>query len=198
MGKTIFYARVSTGNQNPDLQIDAARRLGVKQEDIYVEKASGVRHDRPVLAKALAALKRGDTLACYKLDRIGRSLAHVAKLLAGLEERGIHFRTVADGLSTTGPTGRLLTHILGAVAQFERDLIIDRTTAGLRAAKKRGRQLGPPRKWTADMSKRARALMTKDNLNADDAARVLGVSRRTLFRGLKAAREHDELALGAV
>jgi DNA invertase Pin-like site-specific DNA recombinase len=194
MGRTVFYARVSTSGQKLDLQIDAARKLGVKTEDIYVEKASGARHDRPVLAKALAALEKGDTLACYKLDRIGRSLSHLANLLAELEERGVHFRTVEDGLSTSGPTGRLLTHILGAISQFERDLIIERTTAGLRAAKKRGKQLGPPRKWSADMAKRARHLMTKDNFNADDAARVLGVSRRTLFRGLRAARDHDALA----
>jgi DNA invertase Pin-like site-specific DNA recombinase len=194
MTKTVFYCRVSTSDQKLDLQIDAARKLGVETENIYVEKASGVRHDRPVLVKTLAALEKGDTLACYKLDRIGRSLTHVARLLSDLEARGVHFRTVEDGLTTSGPTGRLVTHILGAIAQFERDLIIERTTAGLRAAKRRGKELGPPRKWTLDMAQRARQLMTRDNLNADDAARVLGVSRRTLFRGLRAARDHDELA----
>jgi DNA invertase Pin-like site-specific DNA recombinase len=194
MARTIYYARVSTKDQKLDLQLDAARRIGVRTADIYVEKASGVRHDRPMLAKALAALEKGDTLACYKLDRIGRSLVHVTKLLSELEERGVHFRTVEDGLSTQGSTGKLVLHVLGAVAQFERDLILERTRAGLAAARRRGTRLGPPVKWSPDMAARARTLMTKDGLNADDAAKVLGVSRRTMFRGLKAAREHDELA----
>jgi DNA invertase Pin-like site-specific DNA recombinase len=173
--------------------LDAARKLGVRVENIYVEKASGVRHDRPVLAKALAVLKEGDTLACYKLDRIGRSLMHVTKLLHDLELRGVHFRTTEDGLSTQGSTGKLILHVLGAVAQFERDLILERTKAGLQAAKRRGKRLGPPVKWQPDMVRKARTLMSRDGLNADDAARVLGVSRRTMFRGLKSAREHDEL-----
>lgn len=193
MTKTVFYARVSTRDQKLDLQLDAARKLGVKTADIYVEKASGARHDRPVLAKVLAELKPGDTLACYKLDRIGRSLVHVTKLIADLEERGIHFRTVEDSLSTQGSTGKLILHVLGAVAQFERDLILERTKAGLAAARKRGVRLGPPIKWSPDMVAKARRLMAKDGLNADEAAKVLGVSRRTMFRGLKAARDHDEL-----
>lgn len=191
--KTVFYARVSTRDQKADLQLDAARRLGIPVEHIFVEKASGLRHDRPVLAKALATLEKGDTLACYKLDRIARSLAHVTNLLADLETRGIHFRTVEDGLSTQGSTGKLILHVLGAVAQFERDLILERTKAGLEAAKKRGKRLGPPMKWSPEMAKKARNLMMRDLLNADEAARVLGVSRRTMFRGLRAARDHDEL-----
>jgi Enterobacteriaceae phage serine recombinase len=194
MPKIVFYARVSTKDQKVDLQLDAARRLGVATADIFVEKGSGIRHDRPELARALAALLPGDTLACFKLDRIGRSLAHLTKLLADLEARGVHFRTVEDGLSTQGSTGKLVLHMLGAVAQFERDLILERTRAGLAAARARGKRLGPPVKWSAGMANRARALMEKDGLSADHAARVLGVSRRTLFRGLRAAREHDELA----
>ena len=140
MAKTVFYARVSTRDQNPSLQIDAAKQLGLKSENIFVEKASGSRNDPPVLARALAACEKGDTLACYKLDRIGRSLAHLTKLLADLEARGVHFRTVEDGLDTRGSTGKLVLHMLGAVAQFERDLIIERTRAGLAAARKRGRR----------------------------------------------------------
>jgi len=194
MAKTLFYARVSTRDQKADLQIEAAKHLGVKTANIYVEKASGTRHDRPVLAKALAALNRGDTLACYKLDRLGRSMFHLAKVVEELDARGISFMTTEDGLSTKGSTGKLVLHMLGAVAQFERDLILERTRAGLAAARKRGKRLGPPLKWQADMAKRARNLMKKDGLNADEAARVLGISRRTLFRGLKAARDRDVLA----
>jgi len=106
---------------------------------------------------------------------------------------------VEDGLSTQGSTGTLVLHMLGAVAQFERDLILERTRAGLAAARKRGVRLGPPVKWRPDMAPRAQSLMAKDGLNAEEAAKVLGVSRRTMFRGLRAAREHDELAqAGAV
>jgi hypothetical protein len=111
--------------------------------------------------------------------------------------RPISFMTSEDGLSTKGSTGKLVLHMLGAVAQFERDLILERTRAGLAATRKRGKRLGPPIKWQADMAKRARNLMQKDGLNADEAARVLGVSRRTLFRGLMAARDNDELAAAA-
>lgn len=193
MPKTVFYARVSTRDQNPSLQIDAARQIGVPSEYIFVEKASGVRHDRPVLAQALAALGLGDTLACFKLDRIGRSLAHLTKLLADLEAKGVHFRTVEDGLDTRGSTGKLVLHMLGAVAQFERDLIVERTRAGLAAARKRGRNLGPPVKWQADMAPRARALLDRGDLKAEEVARMFKVSRRTLFRGLKAARDHDQM-----
>jgi DNA invertase Pin-like site-specific DNA recombinase len=192
VAKTVFYARVSTKDQKLDLQLDAARKLGVKTADIFVEKASGIRHDRPVLAKALAALEKGDTLACFKLDRIGRSVVHLSKLLADLDERGVHFMTAEDGLSTKGSTGKLVLNILGSIAQFERDLILERTRAGLAAARQRGQRLGPPIKWSPDMVAKARRLMEKDGLNANDAAKVLGVSRRTMFRGLRA--DHDELA----
>ena len=191
--KTIFYARVSTRDQNPALQIDAAQKLGVKSDDIYVEKASGSRHDRPVLAQALAACEKGDTLACWKLDRVGRSVAHLSKLLADLEARGVHFRTIEDGLDTRGSTGKLVLHMLGAVAQFERDLIIERTKAGLAIARKNGKRLGPPIKWQPDMAKQARKLMKTGELTSQEVANVLKVSRRTLFRGLKDARDHDEL-----
>lgn len=194
MPKTIFYARVSTRDQKLDLQIDAAKRIGVPTAQIYIETASGARHDRPMLANAISALEPGDTLACYKLDRIGRSLVHVSKLLAELEERGVHFRTVDDGLSTQGSTGKLILHVLGAVAQFERDLILERTRAGLAAARKHGKRLGPPVKWQPSMATRAKELMAKDGLNGEEAARVLGVSKRTLYRGLRAARDHDEIA----
>ena len=193
MSKTIFYARVSTRDQNPALQIDAAKTLGVKSDNIFVEKASGSRHDRPVLAEALAACEKGDTLACWKMDRVGRSVAHLSKLLADLEARGVHFRTIEDGLDTRGSTGKLVLHMLGAVAQFERDLIIERTKAGLAIARKNGKRLGPPIKWRPDMAKQARKLMKTGELTSQEVANVLKVSRRTLFRGLKDARDHDEL-----
>ena len=173
MTKTVFYARVSTKDQKLDLQLDAARKLGVKTADIFVERASGIAIP-PRARQGRLRPGQGDTLAAYKLDRIGRSLVHVSKLLADLEERGIHFRTVEDGLSTQGSTGKLVLHVLGAVAQFERDLILEPTMAGLAAARKRGQRLGPPISGRPDMAAKARRLMEKDGLNANDAAKVLG------------------------
>jgi DNA invertase Pin-like site-specific DNA recombinase len=196
MGKTVFYARVSTRDQRPDLQIETAKRLGVKTANIYAEKASGARHDRPALAEALAALEKGDTLACYKLDRIGRSVHHLSGLLKELDERGVHFKTSDGTVNTTGPTGKLLLHVLGAVAQFERDLILERTRAGLAAARARGRVGGRPIKMSLEKVARARELMAVGDLNADEIAATLKVSRRTLFRALASARAHDEVASG--
>jgi DNA invertase Pin-like site-specific DNA recombinase len=196
MPKTVFYVRVSTKDQNPALQIDAAKQAGIATKNIYVEKASGARADRPELAKALAACEPGDTLACWKLDRVGRSVAHLAKLLQELEARGIHFRTSDGSMDTSSSNGRLLLHMLAAVAQFERDLIIERTRAGLAAHRKAGKRLGPPIKWRPDMARRARELQEKGDMSGEEIARMLKVSRRTLYRGLKAARDHDEVASG--
>jgi DNA invertase Pin-like site-specific DNA recombinase len=193
MPKTVFYARVSTRHQNPSLQTDEAKRLGVKSDHVYVEKASGSRNDRPVLAQALATCQKGDTFACWRLDRVGRSVQHLSKFIADLESRGVHFKTADGSADTSTSNGRLLLHILGAVAQFERDLIIERTRAGLASAVKRGRRLGPPVIWTADMVKRARALEKSGDMTRREVAKMLGVSERTLFRGLKAARDHDEI-----
>jgi DNA invertase Pin-like site-specific DNA recombinase len=155
MLKTIFYARVSTRDQKLAAQEDAARRLGVRSEHIFVEKASGTRHDRPVLANALAACEKGDTFAAFKLDRVGRSLVHLVKLLEELEARGVHFMTTEDGLSTKGSTGKLLLHILAAISQFERSLMLERTRAGLAAARARGKVSGRPRKMIPADVKRA-------------------------------------------
>lgn len=193
MPKTLFYARVSTRGQQLDLQIDAAKRLGVKHADIYTETASGADSKRPVLAKLLAALEKGDTLACYKLDRIGRSVHHLSGLLKDLDKRGVHFKTADGSVTTTGPMGHLILNMLSAVAQFERDLIIERTRAGLAAAKAKGRVGGQPSKMTPEKVKRARELMAKGELASAEVAKLLGVGRRTMFRGLRKAREHDQL-----
>lgn len=194
MAKIVFYARVSTRDQNPAMQIDAAKLMGVRSDDIFVEKASGAKHDRAVLKNAIEHCAKGDTLACYKLDRIGRSLPHLSQVLADLDKRGVHFRTADNALNTQGSTGKLVLHILASVAQFERDLILERTRAGLAAARRAGKRLGPPIKWHADMARRARDLMASGELTAEEVARTLKVSRRTLFRGLQSAREHDNLA----
>jgi DNA invertase Pin-like site-specific DNA recombinase len=151
------------------------------------------RHDRPVLEKALAALERGDTLACFKLDRLGRSLAHLVRVIEDLDARGIHFMTAEDGLSTKGSTGKLVLNILGSIAQFERNLMLERTRAGLAAAKAQGRVGGRPRRMGPAEVTKARQMLKKGELNADDVAAMLKVSRRTLFRELRAAQDREDL-----
>jgi len=169
------------------------RRRG-RAFEFVVEKASGARHDRPVLEKALAALEKGDTLACFKLDRLGRSLAHLVRVIEDLDARGIHFMTAEDGLSTKGSTGKLVLNILGSIAQFERNLMLERTRAGLAAAKAKGRVGGRPRRMGPAEVTRARQMLKKGELNADDVAAMLKVSRRTLFRELRAAHDREALA----
>ncbi len=189
MPKTVFYARVSTRDQSLDLQVDAARRMGVKDEHIFLEKASGARHDRPQLAKTLAALDKGDTLACYKLDRIGRSLPHLVSILEELEQRAVHFMTTEDGLSTRGSTGKFVLSIMASVAAFERSLMLERTRAGLVAAKARGKLPGRRRIMVPADVVRAQKLLDAGELNAQEVANLLSVSRATMFRELRKARD---------
>jgi len=146
------------------------------------------------LEKALAALERGDTLACFKLDRLGRSLAHLVRVIEDLDARGIHFITAEDGLSTKGSTGKLVLNILGSIAQFERNLMLERTRAGLAAARAKGRVGGRPRRMGPAEVTKARQMLKKGESNADDVAAMLKVSRRTLFRELRAAHDRDALA----
>src|SRR5262245_42444757 len=138
---THFYARVSSRDQDPKSQVEAAITRGISPANIHIETASGARHERPVLTKLLAKLERGDVLMTFRLDRLGRSLVHLVKVLEDLETRGIGFETL-DGVSTQGSTGKLVLHILGSVAQFERQLLIERTMAGLKAARAEGRTGG--------------------------------------------------------
>ena len=133
----IGYARVSTDDQDTRLQIDALKRAGC--EKIYEERASGSRTDRPELAKALAHGRKGDVVIVWKLDRLGRSLPHLIDTVHDLEERKVGFRSLTDNIDTTTASGRMFFHMMGALAQFERDLIRERTNAGLKAA----RELGP-------------------------------------------------------
>jgi Enterobacteriaceae phage serine recombinase len=192
--KTVFYARVSTREQKADSQVAAARRLGVKEAHIHVEKASGARYERPVLDKVLASLEKGDTLAVWKLDRLGRSLAHLVAVMENLEARGVQFLTTEDGLSTKGSTGKLVLSILASIAQFERNLMLERTRAGLAAARAEGRVGGRRRKLLPADVTRARQLLAKGEVNADDVAGMFKVSRRTLYRELRSAREREALA----
>src|SRR4051812_31958867 len=140
----IGYARVSTGEQTLDLQLDALQAAGCGK--VYRETASGAKAGRPILEEVLTYLRKGDTLVVWRLDRLGRSLRHLIETVAALAERGIGFKSLTEQIDTTTPGGKLIFPVFGALAEFERDLIRERTHAGLAAARARGRLGGRPRK----------------------------------------------------
>jgi DNA invertase Pin-like site-specific DNA recombinase len=142
MGHLLGYARTSTTDQHLDLQIDALTVAGCYR--VFTETASGARTDRPTLAQLLDQLRPGDTLVVWKLDRLGRSLRHLVDTVTGLADRGVGFRSLQESIDTTTPGGKLVFHVFAALAEFERDLIRERTTAGLTAARARGRNGGRP------------------------------------------------------
>lgn len=179
----IGYARVSTEDQNLDAQRDQLRADGCTK--IFEEKITGKKGRRPALDRALAALKPGDTLVVWKLDRLGRSLKNLVVLLHELESNGVCFRSISDGIDTGTPTGKLLFHMLGAVAEFEAALISERTVLGMMAAKRHGKRLGRPRVIDPHLSRRARALAERENLSQTEIALRLNVSRTTLWRAMR-------------
>lgn len=145
----IGYARVSTVDQNPELQLDALRAAECTK--IFVDHASGADRERPELAKALTFVRKGETLVCWKLDRIARSLMHLLEIAADLEKRGVGFKVLTGNIDTTTAAGRLMFQMCGAFAEFERSLISERTLAGLAAARARGRVGGRPRKQPREL-----------------------------------------------
>lgn len=151
----VGYARVSTAEQNLELQRDALSNAGC--EPIFEDRASGAKAERPGLADALGFVRRGDALVVWKLDRLGRSMAHLIDTVRKLEANSVGFRSLTEGVDTTTPGGTLVFHIFGALAQFERDLIRERTRAGLKAADARGRKGGRRPVVTPDKLARAKA-----------------------------------------
>ncbi len=189
----VGYARVSTGEQILDLQLDALAAAGCGK--VFEETASGAKADRPILAEALSYVREGDTLVVWRLDRLGRSLPHLIETVALLAERGIGFRSLTEQIDTTTPGGKPVFHVFGALAEFERDLVRERTHAGLAAARARGRTGGRPKKL-ADPKRLALARALYDGGQADVATicQTLGVSRATLYRALN---EHPRAASSA-
>ena len=157
----IGYARVSTDDQNLDLQNDALKQAGC--DKIIEEKASGAKTDRAGLDEALSFLRKGDTLVVWKLDRLGRSLQHLIQVVNQLREKGIYFRSIQESLDTSSSGGKLIFHIFGALAEFERDVIRDRTMAGLAAARARGRVGGRPKIMTDKKVRLAKTLLAAPN-----------------------------------
>ncbi len=180
----VGYARVSTLEQTLALQQDALTKAGC--ERILTDTASGSRTDRPGLAEALGYVRPGDTLVVWRLDRLGRSLRHLIETMTALQERGIGFRSLQESIDTTTRGGKLVFHVFGALAEFERDLIRERTSAGLAAARARGRKGGRPRALDARRARIALALYNDKANSIADICRTLRISRATLYRYLKA------------
>lgn len=180
----IGYARVSTDEQNLALQRDALRTVGCKH--IVTDKGvSGNITHRHGLERALKQLKTGDVLVVWRLDRLGRSLRHLIELIETLRDKGAGFQSVSDGISTNTAGGQLVFHIMGALAEFERSLIIERTKAGLEAAKRRGKYPGRPQLLSSQQIKHAKRLIDRGEETTGSLATLFGVDRTTIWRALQ-------------
>lgn len=190
----IGYARVSTLDQNPGLQEDDLYSAGCQR--VFVEKASGALADRPELLAALDYLREGDVLVVWRLDRLGRSLRHLVQVVSDLEGRGVGFRSLRESIDTTTPAGRLVFHLFASLAEFERDLIRERTMAGLAAARVRGRKGGRKRALTPKQVAIARRLYEERDGTVAEIASTLGVSRATIYRAIQATEAREVASAG--
>ncbi len=187
----VGYARVSTHEQDLSLQLDDLKRAGC--EKIFEDRASGAKTDRPGLQEALEYVRKGDTLLVWRLDRLGRSLIHLIETVAQLEEQGIGFRSLQEAIDTTSSGGRLVFQIFGALAEFERNLIRERTLAGLSAARARGRIGGRPKALDATKTELLYKLYDEKGHTVKEICRILGISKPTLYAylGQRKARRQE-------
>jgi DNA invertase Pin-like site-specific DNA recombinase len=191
----IGYARVSTHEQTLNLQQDALEKAGCTK--LFTDTASGAKAERKGLDEALDYVRKGDTLVVWRLDRLGRSLPHLIATMTALEERGIGFKSLTENIDTTTSGGKLIFHIFGALAEFERNLIRERTTAGLLAARARGRKGGRLKALSAKQLSIARDLYEKRHPIAE-ICRTLKISRATLFRYMKPREEQKPRLKGLI
>lgn len=188
----VGYARVSTIDQNVTPQIDELKKAGC--EKIFRDKISGAKSDRPGLQEALDFLREGDSLVVWRLDRLGRSLKHLLETVSLLEERGIGFRSLQEAIDTTTSGGRLIFHIFGALAEFERNLICERTLAGLRAARARGRKGGRPCLLDSKKKELIYRLYDERKHSIKEICHMLGISKPTLYKYLAKRNRVTSLA----
>jgi DNA invertase Pin-like site-specific DNA recombinase len=178
------YCRVSTVDQNPDLQLDALVAAGIDRRNIFVDHVSGTRDSRPGLDGALEAVRAGDRLTVWKLDRLGRSMSHLVRTVEDLASRGVQFRSLRDPIDTSTANGRLMFGIFAAVAQFEREITLERTMAGLASARARGVAMGRPSKVHPEQVHLIRRLAA-EGLPHRKVAVMTGVSRSAVGRVLR-------------
>jgi DNA invertase Pin-like site-specific DNA recombinase len=180
----IGYARVSTQDQNLNLQTEALISAGCQK--VFDDKISGSRSERPGLAKALEMLRDGDTLVVWKLDRLGRSVKNLVDLVGQLQKQGIQFKSLTDAIDTSTPSGRFFFHIMASLAEMERELTVERTRAGLEVARQLGRKGGRKRQMTESKIESAKKLLA-NGVPPRDVAKNLGVSVPTLYRWIPAS-----------
>ena len=176
------YARVSTEDQNPAMQLAALTTAGC--EKLFKDEVTGAHVNRPALIRCLKALETGDTLIVWKLDRLGRSLRDLIHMLDDFKQRGIKFRSLTEAIDTETPTGRAMWQMIGVLAELERSLIVERTRAGVKAAQKRGVKFGRKPKLTADRLTHARTLI-EQGTTPTKAAKIMGIGRTTLYAALQ-------------
>ncbi|MFD2065584.1 recombinase family protein [Pontibacter silvestris] len=189
----IGYARVSTQDQKLELQTDALTQHGCEQ--LFREKKSSKSKERPELEKMISQLRAGDTVVVWKLDRLGRSLRDLIELVSDFKERGVEFVSLQDGINTATPTGRFTFNIFASLAEFEREIIRERTKAGLEAAKARGRKGGRPKglsKAAMEKAKTAKVLFDSGTRTVEEIAGILGIGRATCYRYLAYAAGIEE------
>ncbi len=184
----IGYARVSTKEQDLALQMDALEKAGCKPINIFKEKASGAKADRPELQKMMGQIREGDVIVIWKLDRLGRSLRDLVNLVSKIQEKGAGLKSLTDQIDTTTPQGKLTFHLFAALAEFERDIISERTKAGLASARARGRKGGRPKglsKEARDKAMLAETLYKQEEMSIKEICNHLNISRTTLYKYLK-------------
>ena len=176
----IGYARVSTYDQNLDLQEDSLKKAGCQK--IFFDKESGVKYERQGLCRAIDALREGDTLVVWKLDRLGRSLSHLVEFLNTLKKKEIGFKSLQENIDTTSSVGKLIFHIFAALAEFERDIIRDRTMAGLTSARARGKLGGRPKLLDSKKVIIAKAMYHDKQIPVKDICKTLNIGKTTFYR----------------
>ncbi|MBG0761942.1 DNA invertase [Vibrio cidicii] len=189
----IGYARVSTDDQDLALQLDALKNHGC--ERVFEEKVSGRSQKRPILDRMLDTLREGDTVVVWRLDRLGRGLKHLIELMSDFQEKGIQFVSLNEAIDTSTPTGELTFHIFASIAQFERAIISERTKAGLKAARARGRKGGRKPSLSQQDIKKAAAMLLDPSVTKTDVAKHFKVSRPTLDKALKTNGTPQEMSL---
>jgi DNA invertase Pin-like site-specific DNA recombinase len=175
----IGYARVSTMDQNLDLQIDELKKAGC--EEIFTDKITGTKFDRPQLNELKKILRKGDTIVVWKLDRMGRGLRDLINLMKDFEEKGVGFKSLTEGIDTTTSTGKLVFYIFGALAEFERNLIVERTQAGLKAGRARGRVGGRPSKLSEDQKAIIRKMHADKTIPLSTIADTFKITKQTIY-----------------